>query len=108
MIVSVEPLAPDIDLSAYALRQAVLLQNEFPRYTELLLTEIMTPQGPLPLRVFEWNPPNGVPVRQHQMYWVEPGLGYCATATAPATVADRHDDAFFAVLSGTRLGELPG
>jgi hypothetical protein len=116
IIVSCEPLSSAIDLATYAGIQGDLLRREFPGYVEHGIREIVTPQGPVPLRMFDWRPPDGVPVRQHQMYFVEDDLfapdadgaprrlGFTATGTAPVTAAERHQDTWFDVLVGTVLG----
>ena len=118
VIVSCEPLAPDQDTATYAAVQGELLQREFPGYAQLGMTEIMTPQGPIPLRMFEWSPPDGVRVRQHQVYWVQreafaptptpgppvPAVGYTATGTCVAARAAEFEDVWFEVLTATLLG----
>lgn len=121
VIVSCEPLSQHQDLHGYATTQGELLQREFPGFFQLGLTEMMTPQGPVPLRMFEWVPPDGVPVHQHQMYWVDDEvlqypdghaqkLGYTATGTCVVTRKwDFVDDwarVFAAMLLGHRAFAL--
>ena len=120
VIVSCEPLAPDQDTATYAAVQGELLQREFPGYAQLGMTEIMTPQGPIPLRMFEWSPPDGVRVRRRPGLLgaaggVRPHLrpsgprrGLHRDRTCVAARAPEFEDVWFEVLTATLLGHLRG
>jgi len=108
VIVSTEPLDPSIDTARYAEVQGELLRNEFPGFTELRLIEVPVFGGkPGVLRDFEWTPPDGVRVRQLQMYCAEHGRGYTATATTPASNFARLEEVFRYLFSSISLRE-PG
>ena len=84
VILSSEPLAPDIDTHRYALLQSDALRNEFNLYQELEFradTVFGDRQGYV--RSFEWTPPDGMRVSQIQLYHAIPGRGYTATASTP-------------------------
>jgi hypothetical protein len=85
VIASSEPIDPDVDSHKYADSQAAMLRREFPGFSEYS-------SGPETVfggrsgfeRVFEWTPPDGVPVTQIQHYHASNGQGYTATATTPS------------------------
>lgn len=85
VIVSSEPVAPDLDGQTYAAVQGELLRKEFPGYVELEL-EPTQAFGGLPAwrRRFTWTPPDGREVTQVQVYAATEGRGYTATATSPS------------------------
>jgi hypothetical protein len=99
VIASSEPLDPNIDTQQYADVQGDLLRREFPSYREHSFEPFPAFGRQGWMRVFEWQPPDGVPVTQMQVYYVENGRGYTATATTPSTQFDRFEWAFNMVLS---------
>jgi hypothetical protein len=86
VIYSSEPLDGNVDLDRYVSVQGELLLAEFPGYREIALERMqMMGRRQGCLRRFEWSPPEGVPVTQLQLYYVEDARGYTATATTPTT-----------------------
>jgi hypothetical protein len=84
VIASSEPLDPTITIERYAEVQGELLEREFPGYVLRSYGRESVLGGRSGyFRHFEWTPPDGVPVTQIQMYYVENGRGYTATATTP-------------------------
>jgi hypothetical protein len=82
VIASSEPVAADMDVKKYAEVQGALLK-QFRRYKELSLEPAYVfGRGEGFIRVFEWTPVDAPPVTQIQMYYVENGRGFTATATA--------------------------
>lgn len=104
VIISSEPLASDIDTRSYAQIQGELLYNEFPGYREFVFesTEIFGGHSGY-LRRFEWIPPDSEPVIQIQLYTVENGRGYTATATTLASDAKGLELDLRLILGGLRL-----
>lgn len=105
VIASSEPLDPSINTKRYAEVQGELLSSEdegFPGYREFQFgpTEVLEGRKGY-MRRFEWIPPDGDPVTQIQLYYVDNGRGYTATATTPsANVQD------FELVLRQLLGEL--
>jgi hypothetical protein len=104
VIVSVEPLCPEIDVFEYAQVQGDLLIREFPGFRQAGIweREVSGLPGPVILREFSWTPPDGVPISQVQMYAVAPDTGQgsrgiTATGTTPTTNFARFRDLFFRV-----------
>lgn len=92
VIASTEPLDGSITGEVYAEVQGDLLESEFPGYRqygglEQLQLEGLSDRGFL--REFSWTPPDGVPVRQVQVYAVRRGRGFTATATTPESMYDK-------------------
>ena len=86
VIASIEPLDEGIALEQYAGIQGDLLQKEFPGFREHAYGEVIALGGRSGMmREFTWAPPDGVEVSQIQLYYVEDGRGYTATATTPAS-----------------------
>jgi hypothetical protein len=84
IIASSEPVDPSFDSERYAAIQGDLLRTEFPDYEEKQYEAVPVFGGRSGyLRSFEWTPPDGERVAQIQLYYVEEGRGYTATATAP-------------------------
>lgn len=104
VIVSSEPLSPEIDTRAYAQIQGDLLRKEFQGYREFVFepTEIFGGRSGY-LRRFEWAPPNSASIVQIQIYYVENGRGYTATATTRAADAKRFELDLRMVLGGLRI-----
>jgi hypothetical protein len=92
VIASSEPLDPSIDTERYAEVQRGLLEREFPEYHEIGSGELTLAGGiTAHWREFGWKPPDGVRVRQVQLYAVpSPGRGYTATATSSDAGWDRY------------------
>jgi hypothetical protein len=104
VIASSEPLDPSIDTTHYATVQGDLLAREFPGFRQLTFAPtrwLGDRQGYL--RRFEWQPPDGLPVTQLQLYYVEAGRGYTATATVPTALLHRYETMLVAVLRGVRI-----
>jgi hypothetical protein len=101
VIASSEPLDSDIDTERYATVQGDLLSKEFLGYRQLSLedSDIFGDRTGL-IRRFEWEPPDGVPVTQIQIYFAEPGRGYTATATTPSSSFDDYEPALREILEG--------
>ena len=86
VIASSEPLDPDIDSFSYADIQGDLLQREFRGYVQQSFEEMDVFGGRAGfMRRFTWQPEDGEPVTQIQLYCAEDGRGYTATATTPST-----------------------
>jgi hypothetical protein len=104
VIASSEPLAPEIATDEYAAAQGRLLRTEFPGYVENAFEEIEMFGGRSGyLRRFEWSPPDGERVTQLQLYYVENGRGYTATATSPSTVFRQHETEIIGILLRLRI-----
>jgi hypothetical protein len=104
IIASSEPLSPEIDAGQYAEVQGDLLRKEFPGYREHSF-EAMRLFGDRDgfMRRFEWEPPDGEPVTQIQVYYAEGGRGFTATATTPRKSIGDFEQEFFDVLEGLAL-----
>lgn len=84
VIFSSEPLDPSLTTEQYASTQGELLSREFPRYEQYEYRRATIFDGRDGyVRRFSWVPPDGVQIHQTQLYWVESGRGYTATATSP-------------------------
>jgi hypothetical protein len=85
VIASSEPLDSNLDVHRYAELQGQLLREEFAGYRELQYgpTELLEGRQGY-MRRFEWTPSNGQPITQMQLYYVEKGRGFTATATTPS------------------------
>jgi len=95
VIASTEPLDPSITGTRYAEVQGELLRREFPHYQELWFGPMLMLGGHSGYRRdFSWAPPDGVRVRQVQMYAVIDGRGITCTATAPENQFDRMAEVF--------------
>ncbi len=105
VIASIESVPPSIDAQQYAETQGVLLQEEFPGYREFEFSPAEVFGGyPGFVRRYGWKPEDSEePVMQIQLYYVETGLGYVATATAPAAKFERLQSLFWEVLNGLAL-----
>lgn len=109
VIASSEPLDPTMTVEMYAEVQGELLEREFPGYV-LKSYESVSVLGGLQgyIRHFEWTPPDGVTVTQIQIYYVQTGRGYTATATTPKEAFAERELVLREVLRGLRLvGEEP-
>jgi hypothetical protein len=92
VIASSEPLDPSIDTKKYAEVQGDLLENEFPEFESFSFEETdVFGRGTGYIRRFQWQPPDGVPVMQMQLYYAESGTGYTATATTPSSEFPRYE-----------------
>lgn len=87
-----------MDVVRYAGVQGELLRQEFPHYVEHELAPVVLTSGPAWHRTFAWTPPDGVRVRQQQLYFVTPGTGFTATATTPESRAHSSSEVFDDVL----------
>jgi tetratricopeptide (TPR) repeat protein len=92
IIASSEPLDESMDTHRYAEIQGDLLKKEFPGYKEYVFESAEIFGGNQGyVRRFEWTPPEGVPVTQVQLYYVENGRGFTATATTPSSQYERFE-----------------
>jgi hypothetical protein len=83
VIFSSEPLDESVTTFEYADMQGDLLAKEFDDYRLTSFEEFaLRDEGVAYIRTFEWIPPDGVPVKQAQIYYATPGRGFTATATA--------------------------
>jgi hypothetical protein len=83
LIFSSEALDASITADEYAQVQGDLLESDFPDYHQISFEQFaLQEEGVANLRLFEWSPPDGDPVTQAQIYYVIPGRGFTATATA--------------------------
>jgi hypothetical protein len=98
VIVSREPLLRDVDVAEYATVQGDLLRRQFPHYIEHDVSMVELASGMAWARTFAWSPPDGVRVRQRQLYFVVPGTGFTATATTPESQVQRFSEVFEDVL----------
>jgi hypothetical protein len=107
VIASSEPLDPTIDVEQYAEKQGEVLEKEFPGYRQLAYESMDVFGGHKgKLRSFEWHPPpdrpeeETVPVTQLQLYYVESGRGYTATATIPSIEFEGYQLQLIDILEG--------
>jgi hypothetical protein len=106
VIVSGEPLDPQISGFRYAEIQGELLRNEFPGFIEFSFgPELVFGGRDGYVRNFQWQPPDGVPVRQVQVYCVVDGRGFCATATTPTIAYDDYVQVLLGCLRSLTLGD---
>ena len=104
VIASSEPLDPSIDPYSYAEVQGDLLRTEFNEYHEFDFGPHLIFGGrPGYIRDFSWRPPDGVEVRQIQLYYAEGGRGYTATGTTPSSEFSRFEEQLRGCLHGIRL-----
>jgi hypothetical protein len=104
VIVSSEPLDPEIDTETYATMQGDLLEKEFPLFEQLEFESVDIFGGRLGFqRIFEWTPPDGIPVTQMQLYHVVPGRGYTATATTPSNRFSDFKDVMLGILMSLKI-----
>jgi hypothetical protein len=104
VIASSEPLDESVTGEEYAQVQGELLRREFPNYVEgefRQLTVFGERAGYY--RSFQWFPPDGNPVVQHQIYFVEGGRGYTATATTSLERSDAYEGDLLRVLESLRI-----
>jgi hypothetical protein len=104
VIVSSEPIGPDMDSDAYADIQGDLLQREFPGYEEYAFESMLLFGGYAGfMRKFKWIPPEKDPVTQIQIYYASGGKGYTATATTPSSQYERYADLLHQTLTALRI-----
>ena len=78
--------------------------TEFPGYEEKSFDRMEVFGGrPGYLRHFQWTPPDDVPVTQLQLYYVESGRGYTATATTPTDAFPARELLLRQILLGLRI-----
>lgn len=107
VIASSEPLDPSIDVERYAKIQGDRLREEFFGYREIAFDQLRLSFGrPHGLRRrFEWNGSHGEPMTQVQLYHVENGRGYVATATTPSRQIERFEEELQQALGGLLIGD---
>lgn len=104
VIASGEPLEPDMDLQSYADAQGQLLKEFFPSYTEHELSSAKMFGGrDVLLRRFEWIAPVDMRVAQVQIYYVEGGRGFTATATVEEGRLEQFQSSLAEIMAGLRL-----
>ena len=104
VIASSEPVDPGLDAQQYAEAQGDLLRREFSGYQELEFGPRLIFGGrPGYVRTFSWQPENGDPVTQIQLYYAESGRGYTATATTPSSEFQRYGSGLRSCLEGPSL-----
>lgn len=91
LIASSEPAPANTDSEGYARQIAEQLQRECPAYMELEF-ERMDAFGGADgwLRRFEWEPERNLRITQLQVYCVNQGRAYTATATTESEHFDQH------------------
>lgn len=105
MIFSSEPVEEEMDTQALTELNGQLLLEEFPEFEELSLEPLYLPDERLAyVRDFTWNPPDGAPVRQSQLYYVEEERGYTATATTSIELFPRFEKVFQQIFGGLVFG----
>jgi hypothetical protein len=101
VIFSSEPLDEGIDTLALTELNGQHLQDEFPGYEEVSLEPLYLEDGRLAyLRMFTWAPDDSDSVTQLQLYFVEDGRGYTATATSTVESFSRFEKVFRQILGG--------
>ena len=109
VILSSEPLDPEITTEQYATVQGDLLEGEFPGYRPLRYEPFaLRGEGDGLLRVFEWKPPDGVPVTQAQIYYAARGRGYTSTGTTPSSNFENVRATLFEILRSIAVRSTPG
>jgi uncharacterized protein YjbI with pentapeptide repeats len=104
VIVSSEPIDPDIDTQEYAEHQGDLLQEDLPGYHVFTYEQTNVFGGDLGFRrVYSWDPEDGPPITQIQQYYAENSRGYKATATAYSSEIARYEPEMRQVLVNTTL-----
>ena len=106
IISSSEPLDASIDAAHYAEVQGELLRFEFPYYRELSFNSALVFGNRHGYeRRFQWSPPDDSPVTQIQIYYVEKGRGYTATATTTTASFERYKEQLEKILASLRIGQ---
>ncbi|MDQ5825426.1 MAG: DUF1795 domain-containing protein [Chloroflexota bacterium] len=110
VIASSEPLGTGIDTKQYAELQGDLLRKDFEGYVyvETVFEQVEVWGGKQGyLRRFQWEPPDNVPVTQIQIYYVENGRGYTATATVPSKYEERFELQLRLILGALTIESQP-
>ena len=108
VIFSSEPVEPDVDAARYAGLQKEALSREFAGYHHVAFEQMRMLGGRDGfLNRFEWQPPGSPRVTQIQIYYVEDGRGYTATATVPTENFPRWSKALTAILDNLRIDDAP-
>ncbi|MGY1771865.1 DcrB-related protein [Blastococcus sp. SYSU D00813] len=84
VVVTREPLPPDVGTEQYAQGRGDRLAAEYPQYQQHALTVVPLASGPAYARLFSWTASGGTRVVQVQVCATAGGTGVTATATAPA------------------------
>ena len=101
LIVSREPLDPQITSQEYAKTQKELLRKEFPDYREHAFAKTELQGGKKAyLHRFQWKPPNSEDVTQIQVYYSNNGVGITATATCRTLDFEHYENEIRQVLGG--------
>jgi hypothetical protein len=109
VIVSSEPVGPSVDLRQYAGGDRLLERGELEGYEELAFEPRLVFGGRSGLiRRFRWVPDNAGPVTQVQIYHVDGGRGYTATATTPTAGFAEFELELMDILDGLRIDDDTG
>jgi hypothetical protein len=104
VIASSEPLSDPVDSKRYADMQGYLLETEFPGFVPIAFEPMSVFGGRAGFRrKFEWTPPDGAQVTQLQIYYVENGRGYTATATSPSASFATHEEDLMEIIEGLKI-----
>lgn len=107
VIVSSEPLDASVDVREYAMEQGRILDREFVGYYEESFEPAIVFGGRNGyIRRFGWSPSDGVPVRQIQVYAVEEGRGFTATATTPLNSFVHFEAQFSAIIGSLDIAHV--
>jgi hypothetical protein len=104
VIASSESVDSSMTSETYAAVQGELLKTEFPGYREFSFepTPLFGDRSGF-IRKFEWKPPDGDPVTQYQLYYVDAGRGYTATATTPSRSLHRFESEMLNILRSLNI-----
>jgi hypothetical protein len=103
VIVSSEPIEPDIDSRGYAEVQGELLE-QFADYQEHSFEALAVFGGrPGFRRRFSWQPDGDDPVTQVQLYFADAGRGVTATATTAVGEYARYELDLLELLASVRI-----
>jgi hypothetical protein len=108
IIVSTEPLSPELTTEQYAAIQGDLLRKEFSGFEEHSFgpAAILGISANVAIRDFSWSPPEGSPrVRQLQLYAVLQRRGITLTCTAPEENFPRYESILRATMETLEVDE---
>jgi hypothetical protein len=109
LIASSEPAPANTDSEGYAKQIAEQLQRECPAYLELEFERMDAFGGEDGwLRRFEWEPERNLRITQLQVYCVNQGRAYTATATTESEHFDRYQTELIRVLYSLTMKACDG
>lgn len=103
VVLTREPLPPDLGTEQYAQGRGDRLAAEYPQYQQHVLTVLPLASGPAYARLFSWTASGGTRVLQVQVCATAPGAGVTATGTAPAASFESVADVLDGVLRSVAL-----